>query len=424
MEKLVIEGGHRLDGEVWTSGSKNSALPVLAACLLTEEPMTLHRIPRVRDIRTMEKLMGHIGATLTKEPNGPHHIRCDRLSEPTAPYDLVKTMRASSLVLGPLVARCGRARVSMPGGCAIGSRPINLHVTALEQLGARTRQEAGYIEAEAAGGLRGGHVHFDRITVTGTEDILMAAVLAKGETLIENAAREPEVVDVAQMLIKMGADIEGAGTSTIRVRGVERLHGAEHAIIPDRIEAGTYLIAGAMTGGDIVVRGCEPQHLGALIAKMRQSGADVQEDGASLRVRGEGRLRAVDMTTEEYPGFATDLQAQYMALMTQAEGISFITEKIFENRFMHAMELMRMGANIRVEGRQAIVAGTELVGAQVLASDLRASASLVLAGLVATGETTVDRVYHIDRGYESIERKLSLVGAKIRRIDDNHELSS
>ena len=423
MEKLVIEGGQKLHGEVWTSGSKNSALPILAACLLTDEPMILHRIPRVRDIRTMEKLMAHIGATLTKAPNGPHRIHCDKVADPAAPYDLVKTMRASSLVLGPLVARCGRARVSMPGGCAIGSRPINLHVHALEQLGAVTHQEHGYIEAQAPRGLHGAFVHFDRITVTGTEDILMAAVLAKGETVIENAAREPEVVDVADMLTKMGAKVEGAGTSTIRVQGVDRLHGTEHHIIPDRIEAGTYVIAGAITGGDVLVRDCEPQHLGALIAKLRQAGVQVNEDGAkALRVRGDGKLRAVDVTTEEYPGFATDLQAQYMTLMTQAEGISFITETIFENRFMHAMELMRMGANIRIEGRQAIVAGTQnLIGAQVIASDLRASASLVLAGLAARGETTVDRVYHIDRGYENIEGKLLRIGAKITRIDDNHE---
>lgn len=426
MEKLIIEGQQRLEGEVWASGSKNSALPILAACLLTEEPMTLHRIPRVRDIRTMEKLLSYIGAKLTKEPNGPHHFQADTIADPSAPYELVKTMRASSLVLGPLVARCGRARVSMPGGCAIGARPINLHVTALEQLGAQTNQEQGYIEAVAPNGLRGGHIRFDRITVTGTEDILMAAVLAKGETVIENAAREPEVVDVAHMLTKMGAKIEGAGTSTIRVEGVQRLKGTEHEIIPDRIEAGTYLIAAAMLDSDVVVRGCEPLHLSALIAKMREAGVDIREDGPhSLRVIGTGKLRATDMKTEEHPGFATDLQAQYMALMTQAEGISLITETIFENRFMHAMELMRMGANIRIDGRQAIVAGGKpLVGAQVIASDLRASASLVLAALAARGETTIDRVYHIDRGYENIEGKLARLGAKVKRIDDNHELSS
>ena len=425
MEKLVIEGGHRLEGEVVTSGSKNAALPILAACLLTKEPMTLHRIPRVRDIRTMEKLMAHIGASLKKEPNGPHHISCERVVDPAAPYDLVKTMRASSLVLGPLVARCGRARVSMPGGCAIGSRPINLHVAGLEQLGAVTRHEHGYIEAQAPNGLKGNRIVFDRITVTGTEDILMAAVLAHGETVIENAAREPEVVDVANMLIKMGAKIEGAGTSTIRVQGVSELHGCEHEIIPDRIEAGTYIMAGAITGGDVLVSHCEPEHLGALTAKLQQAGVEVQELPSALRVRGDGNLRGVDITTEEYPGFATDLQAQYMAVMTQADGITFIKENIFENRFMHVQELVRMGANIRIDGRAAIVAGKAgLTGAQVIASDLRASASLVLAALVARGETVVDRVYHIDRGYENIEGKLTRIGAKMKRIDDNHERTS
>jgi len=330
----------------------------------------------------------------------------------------VKTMRASSLVLGPLVARARRARVSLPGGCAIGARPINLHLAGLEQLGARIRQEHGYIEAEAPDGLRGACFTFDRITVTGTEDLLMAAVLARGETVLENAAREPEVKDLADLLVRMGAQIEGAGASTIRIQGVDRLHGAEHAVIPDRIEAGTFLIAGAITGGEVSVTGCVPEHLTALVAKLRQVGAEVAEAGpGALRVSGAGALRAADVTTEEYPGFATDLQAQYMALMTQAEGISLITETIFENRFMHALELARMGANIRLEGRQAIVAGpTPLSGAAVLASDLRASASLVLAGLVARGETVVDRVYHIDRGYEAIERKLARLGARIQRM--------
>ncbi|HYP07196.1 MAG TPA: UDP-N-acetylglucosamine 1-carboxyvinyltransferase [Bryobacteraceae bacterium] len=426
MEKLLIEGGVRLEGEIHASGSKNAALPILAACVLTDEPITLHRIPRVRDIRTMEKLMSHVGVRMMKEPNGPHRIQCENLNEPTAPYDLVKTMRASSLVLGPLVARCGRARVSMPGGCAIGARPINLHVLALEQLGAKIHQEHGYIEAVAPNGLKGGEVRFDRITVTGTEDVLMAATLAHGETVIDNAAREPEVVDLANMLVKMGAKIEGAGTSTIRVQGVSKLHGVEHEIIADRIETGTYMIAGAITGGEIVVSGCVPEHVAALTAKMREAGIDVQEESpTSVRVRGDGTLRAVDVRTEEHPGFATDLQAQFMALMTRADGISFITETIFENRFMHVQELVRMGANIRIEGRQAIVAGNRnLTGAQVIASDLRASASLVLAALAARGETVVDRVYHIDRGYENIEGKLSRVGARIRRIDDNHEFTS
>src|SRR5208337_882760 len=316
------------------------------------------------------------------------------------------------------VARTGRARVSMPGGCAIGARPINLHVGALEQLGAEIQHSHGYVEARAPRGLKGALVHFDRITVTGTEDVLMAAVLAEGETIIRNAAREPEVQDLALLLNKMGACVEGAGTSTIRVQGVSSLHGTEHTIIPDRIEAGTFLIAGAITRGDLVVSNFIPEHVDALTAKMRQAGVDVTEAGAgALRVRAASRLRATDITTEEYPGFATDLKAQYMALMAPAEGISFITETIFENRFMHTQELARMGANIRVEGRQAIVAGVaELTGAQVIASDLRASASLVLAGLVARGETVLDRVYHIDRGYEKIEEKLARAGARIERV--------
>ncbi len=421
MEKFLIEGGARLTGEISTSGSKNSALPALAACLLTGEPVTLHRIPRVRDIRTMEKLMGYIGATIKETPGGPHTIHAAQIVDPSAPYDLVKTMRASSLVLGPLLARTGRARVSLPGGCAIGARPINLHVSGLERLGAETRQEFGYIEAVAPqGGLRGATIHFDRISVTGTEDLLMAATLARGETILENAAREPEVADLADLLVKMGARIDGAGTSTIRITGVDRLHGAEHTIIPDRIEAGTFLIAGAMTRGDLTISGCEPKHLTALIVKMRQAGVEIGEVSPdALRVRVPNGLHSVDMTTEEYPGFATDLQAQYMALMTQADGISFITETIFENRFMHVQELARMGANIRIEGRQAVVAGLrELTGAQVIASDLRASASLVLAALVARGQTAIDRVYHIDRGYESIEAKLNGAGAKIRRVEE------
>jgi len=418
MDKFVIVGGTALQGEVATSGSKNSALPALAAALLTEEPVTLRRVPRVRDIRTMQRLLVDIG-TRAEVENGALRLHTPRIVCPEAPYELVKTMRASSLVLGPLVARCGRARVSLPGGCAIGARPINLHIFGLEQLGARIRQEHGYIEAEAPEGLHGAVVHFDRITVTGTEDLMMAAVLAKGETVLRNAAREPEVADLAGLLIAMGAQIEGAGTSTIRIQGVERLGGAEHTIIPDRIEAGTFLIAGVITGGDVTVTGCHPEHVGALVAKLQQVGVEVtQPDATTLRVRGGRRLRSVDMTTEEYPGFATDLQAQYMALMSEAEGIAIITETIFENRFMHAQELVRMGANIRLEGKQAIVAGPrQLTGAGVIASDLRASASLVLAALVARGETVIDRVYHIDRGYEKIEAKLALLGARIRRAE-------
>jgi UDP-N-acetylglucosamine 1-carboxyvinyltransferase len=417
MDKFLIQGGTPLIGEIAVSGSKNSALPALAASLLTDEKVILGRIPKVRDIRTMEKLLAHTGARVTHD-NGRVIVEAADLTRPEAPYEVVKTMRASSLVLGPLVARCGRARVSLPGGCAIGSRPINLHVSALEKLGATVRQEHGYIEAQAPGGLRGAEVSFERITVTGTEDLLMAAVLASGETIINNAAREPEVVDLADLLIKMGASIEGAGTSTIRVKGVAKLHGATHTIIADRIEAGTFLAAGAITKGDLTVSGCAPEHLRALIAKLQNCGADVKETSAdAVRVRTNGKLKSVDMTTEEHPGFATDLQAQFMALMTQAEGIAIITETIFENRFMHAQELARMGANIRLDGPRAIVAGvTSLSGAEVIASDLRASASLVLAGLAAQGETSIDRVYHIDRGYERIEAKLAGAGARIRRI--------
>lgn len=406
-----------MSGELPVSGSKNAALPALAACLLTEEPVTLRRVPEVRDIATMQSLLRFSGAKVDQQ-GGQVRVEARSLDRPEAPYEVVKTMRASSLVLGPLVARTGRARVSMPGGCAIGSRPINLHVLALEQLGAKIEQTYGYIEAQAPEGLRGARIHFDRITVTGTEDLLMAAVLARGETIIGNAAREPEVKDLADLLIAMGAKIQGAGNSTIIVQGVERLHGAEHTIIPDRIEAGTFLLAGAITRGDVVVSGCNPDHISALTVKMRQGGAEITEAGlGTLRVKGPTRAKATDITTEEYPGFATDLQAQYMAWMTVAQGISFVTETIFENRFMQVQELARMGANIRLEGRQAIIAGEErLTGAQVIASDLRGSASLVLAALIAKGESTIDRVYHIDRGYEQIEKKLAAAGAKIKRL--------
>jgi len=417
MDKFVIEGGQRLEGEIATNGSKNAALPALAAALLTDREVRLRRIPHVRDIRTMERLLVDIGAQMESEP-GCVVIRTPKIVSPEAPYELVKTMRASSLVLGPLVARTGRARVSLPGGCAIGARPINLHIMGLESLGAKIQQEHGYIEAVAPDGLRGAYVNFERITVTGTEDLMMAAVLARGETVLENAAREPEVVDLADLLIAMGARIEGAGTSTIRIQGVARLQGADHTIIPDRIEAGTFVVAGAITGGDIRVTDCKPEHFAALVMKLRQSGVDVREDATSIRVRGAQRLTSVDVTTQEHPGFATDLQAQYMALMTQAEGIALITETIFENRFMHAQELVRMGANIRLDGRVAMVAGkSNLTGAGVIASDLRASASLVLAALVAKGETVIDRVYHIDRGYEKIEAKLAAAGAKIQRVE-------
>lgn len=417
MDRFVIEGGVTLRGRVETSGAKNSALPALAACLLTEDPVILHRIPRVKDIRTMIELLRHMGAGVEDSGNGPITITGGAKLEPVAPYEVVKTMRASSLVLGPLVGRFRRARVSLPGGCAIGARPIDLHMRGLEQLGARIEQTHGYIEATAPNGLLGATVRFERITVTGTEDILMAAVLARGETVIQNAAREPEVVDLAELLTKMGASIEGAGTPNIRIQGVERLHGAEHTIIADRIEAGTLAIGAAITGGDVEVAGCVPEHLTALCAKLRLAGVEVEATAPDvLRVRRTGPLRSVDMVTEEHPGFATDLQAQYMALMTQAEGIAIVSERIFENRFMHVPELARMSASIRIDGNQAIVAGPRrLTGAHVMASDLRASASLVLAALVAEGQTIVDRVYHMDRGYENIEGKLAGLGARIRR---------
>ena len=418
MDKFVIRGGRPLTGSIRTSGSKNAALPALAAALLTAEPVTLRGIPKVRDIRTMERLLVDIGSKVDVSPDSVR-IETREITSPEAPYELVKTMRASSLVLGPLAARAGRARVSLPGGCAIGSRPIDLHIAGLERLGAQIRQSHGYIEADAGQGLRGARIHFDRITVTGTEDLMMAATLASGETVLENAAHEPEVKDLADLLIKMGAKIEGAGGSTIRIEGVKHLGGAVHTIITDRIEAGTFLIAGAISRGDLTVTDCPVEHLGALIAKLRQAGVEVSEiEASTLRVRNSGALRSVDIATEEYPGFATDLQAQYMALMTQAEGIAIVTETIFENRFMHAQELARMGANIRLDGRRAIVAGPrELSGAGVIASDLRASASLVLAGLAARGETVIDRVYHIDRGYERIEEKLAGAGADIERVD-------
>jgi UDP-N-acetylglucosamine 1-carboxyvinyltransferase len=421
MDKFVIRGGNPLVGTVRIGGAKNAALPAMAASILTDEPVILENIPDVRDIHTERNLLVSMGAEVELGLGRAHHrttLCCRNLVNPEAAYELVKTMRASTLVLGPLVARMGRARVSLPGGCAIGARPIDLHIKGLEKLGATITQEHGYIEASAER-LRGGHIVFDKITVTGTEDLMMAATLADGETLMENCAREPEVEDLAVLLNKMGAKIEGAGSSTIRIQGVSRLGGARHRIIPDRIEAATYVIAGALTGGDLIIANCEPLHLGALLQKLEECGVKIRANGESVRVIGDSALRAADISTEEYPGFPTDMQAQYMALTTQAEGTSMITENIFENRFMHAQELVRMGANIKVEGRRAIVRGrTPLSGAAVQCSDLRASASLVIAALVADGETILDRVYHIDRGYERIEEKLRGVGAQIRRIGE------
>jgi UDP-N-acetylglucosamine 1-carboxyvinyltransferase len=421
MDKLVIRGGNPLLGTVRVSGAKNAALPAMAAALLTEEPVILENIPQVRDIETTRKLLAAMGVEVELGYGRAQHrttLCCRNLAAPEASYELVKTMRASTLVLGPLVARCGRARVSLPGGCAIGARPIDLHIHGLERLGAKITQDHGYVEA-TADRLKGAEIRFDKITVTGTEDLLMAATLAEGETVLENCAREPEVADLADLLNKMGARITGAGTATIRVQGVSKLHGAKHRIIPDRIEASTFLIAGALTGGDINIVGCDPNHLGTLLEKLDEVGVKTRRTAESVRVMGDGPFRSADINTEEYPGFPTDVQAQYMALATQAEGTAVITENIFENRFMHAQELVRMGANIKIEGHRAIVRGrTELSAAAVLASDLRASASLVLAALVADGETIIDRVYHIDRGYEHIEEKLRGVGAQIRRIGD------
>ena len=422
MDKFVIRGGNPLLGTIRVSGAKNSALPCMAAAILTEEEVILENIPQVRDIETERRLLVSMGAEVELGYGRAQHrtkISCRTLSDPEAKYEIVKTMRASSLVLGPLIARAGMARVAMPGGCAIGGRPIDLHIKGLEKMGAVITQEHGYLEARAER-LRGTHLVFDRITVTGTEDLLMAAVLAEGETLMENCAREPEVSDLASLLTAMGAKIEGAGTSTMRIQGVTRLHGARHRINPDRIEAGTFLIAGAMTGGDLIVANCHPAHLGAVISKLEQAGVRIDLLGPdSVRVRSEGTLRAADVSTEEYPGFPTDMQAQYMALATQADGVSQVEENIFENRFMHVQELVRMGANIKVDGNTAIVRGsTRLSAAAVMCSDLRASASLVLAALVADGESILDRVYHMDRGYERIEEKLRSVGAQIRRLGD------
>ncbi len=420
MDKFVIRGGNPLVGTVRVSGAKNSALPCMAAAILTEDEVTLENIPQVRDIETERKLLESMGAEVELGYGRAQHrttISCRTLSDPVAKYEIVKTMRASSLVLGPLVARMGLARVAMPGGCAIGGRPIDLHIKGLEMMGATIAQEHGYIEARADR-LKGAHIVFDKITVTGTEDLLMAAVLAEGETLMENCAREPEVSDLAGLLKAMGAKIEGAGTSTIKVHGVTRLQGAKHRINPDRIEAGTFLIAGAITSGDLIVANCNASNLSAVIAKLEEAGARVDILGHdTVRVRADGALRAADVSTEEYPGFPTDMQAQYMALATQSEGVSQVKENIFENRFMHVQELVRMGANIKVEGRTATVRGpAKLSAAAVMCSDLRASASLVLAALVADGESILDRVYHMDRGYERIEEKLRGVGAQIRRM--------
>jgi UDP-N-acetylglucosamine 1-carboxyvinyltransferase len=422
MDKFRIRGGRPLRGTVTISGAKNSALPAMAAALLTAEPVTLQNVPMVRDIITMGKLLAFMSAKVTTAelPSTAYTIESHTLNDAVAPYELVKTMRASILTLGPAIARSGVARVSLPGGCAIGARPVDLHLTALEKMGAAITTERGYIGAKVSNGgrLKGAHIVFEKITVTGTENILMAATLADGESILENCAQEPEVTDLIHLLRKMGADIHGDGTPTLRIRGVQELYGGEHSIIPDRIEAGTYIIAGAITNGDLRVTNCDPSHLGAILAKLQRAGVPVEcVDSTTLRVRGASKLVASDVTTEEYPGFATDMQAQYMALATQAEGTSVITETIFENRFLHGSEMIRMGANMSIDARRAVVRGpVQLFGTTVQASDLRASAGLVLAGLVASGETIIDRVYHIDRGYERIVEKLSALGADIERL--------
>lgn len=421
MDKLLISGGQTLSGDVRISGAKNAALPVLMAALLTKEPLHVRNVPHLHDITTTMELLGRMGVNL--EIDEKLNITADSgsLNSVVAPYDLVKTMRASILVLGPLLAHFGKAEVSLPGGCAIGSRPVNLHIDGLRAMGADIRIEDGYIKA-SVDRLHGARIFMDVVSVTGTENLLMAATLADGTTVIENAAREPEVVDLADCLTSMGARITGAGTDEIVIEGVESLHGAEHSVIPDRIETGTYLVAAAITGGDITVRDTAPHLLDAVLEKLRQAGADIEvgEDWITLQTHGK-RMKAVNIRTAPYPAFPTDMQAQFMVLNCVAEGTGTITETIFENRFMHVQELQRMGAQIDLQGNTAIVKGTEkLQGAPVMATDLRASASLALAGVVAGSETVIDRIYHIDRGYEGIEEKLSRLGASIKRVSGHH----
>jgi UDP-N-acetylglucosamine 1-carboxyvinyltransferase len=416
MDKIRVTGGIALSGRVPVSGAKNAALPAMIASLLTADTVELENIPYVRDILTTRKLLAEMGVSAEVSEEGKAKLNAAGITSHEAPYELVRTMRASILVLGPLVARHGKARVSLPGGCAIGARPVNLHLMGLEKMGARCEVVHGYVEATAAR-LRGAYILFDTVTVTGTENLMMAATRADGETVLDNAACEPEIVDLAAMLRAMGARITGDGTRTIRIEGVRELQGCRHRIIPDRIEAGTFAVAAAITRGDVEVANCVPEHLASISAQLVSTGADVEVGRDFLRVRGKDPIVSRDLTTSPFPGFATDMQAQYMALMTQGNGSSVITETIFENRFMHALELIRMGADIRIDGRTAVVKGGKpLTGANVLASDLRASASLVIAGLVAQGETLIDRVYHLDRGYHRIEQKLAALGARIERI--------
>ncbi|MEN9375286.1 MAG: hypothetical protein RL710_443 [Pseudomonadota bacterium] len=420
MDKLLIRGGRQLLGEVQISGAKNAALPELCACLLTAEPVILRNVPRLQDVNTMLKLIRNMGVGAVREEDGRVLVTAGTLSSPEAPYELVKTMRASVLALGPLLARFGEATVSLPGGCAIGSRPVDQHIKGLSAMGAEIVVEHGYMIArlpKAWTRLKGARIATDMVTVTGTENFLMAACLAEGETILENAAQEPEIPDLAEMLIKMGAKIEGHGTSRIRIQGVEKLHGCEHQVVADRIEAGTFLCAVAATGGDAVLHHGRIDHLEAVVEKLRDAGAKVTEVDGGIRVQSQGRLKAQSFRTTEYPGFPTDMQAQFMALNCISNGTAKVTETIFENRFMHVNEMVRLGANIQIDGKVSVVEGVEkLSGATVMATDLRASASLVIAGLVAEGETVVDRIYHLDRGYDQMESKLRTLGADIERV--------
>jgi UDP-N-acetylglucosamine 1-carboxyvinyltransferase len=416
MDKLLIEGGQALSGEVAVSGAKNAALPILCAALLAPEPLVLANVPRLNDVRTMQSLLAQMGVRIDTGAPGEVVLDAGRIDWPLAPYELVKTMRASILALGPLLARCGEARVSLPGGCAIGLRPVDQHVKGLQAMGAEIDLDHGYINARARR-LKGVRFGFDLVTVTGTENLLMAATLAEGTTVLENAAREPEVVDLARCLTAMGARIDGAGSDRITIEGVPALHGARHAVMADRIETGTFLAAVAATGGDALITGTQAGTLDAVLDKLREAGATIDEAPAAIRVRRRGPLAAFNLRTAPYPAFPTDMQAQMMALATRAPGTTVITETIFENRMMHVQELVRLGASIDVEGNAAIVKGVDkLTGANVMATDLRASACLVIAGLVAEGETIIDRIYHLDRGYERIEEKLSALGARIRRV--------
>ena len=416
MDKLLIHGGARLDGETTVSGAKNAALPILCAALLSAEPVTLTNVPQLQDIATLLRLLGQMGVAVERDADRVT-LDASKLDNPLAPYEMVKTMRASILVLGPLMARVGEARVSLPGGCAIGARPVDQHLKGLQAMGAKVAVEHGYIHATVAGGLRGAKLFTDMVTVTGTENLMMAACLANGETVIENAAREPEVVDLANCLVAMGARISGAGTDVISIQGVERLHGAEHRIMPDRIETGTYLCAAAATGGSIRLTGTSTAYIDAVVDKLLDAGFDIESERDAIRLTAPARLAAVSIRTAPYPAFPTDMQAQFMAINCVAEGTAVIRETIFENRFMHAVELQRLGAEIRIDGNTAVVTGVDrLEGASVMATDLRASAGLIIAGLVADGETVVDRIYHLDRGYEKLGDKLRQLGARVSRI--------